>query len=34
MDTEKVIAALVTCYRITMERRAGREVKIIVERKD
>lgn len=31
MDTEKVIAALVTCYKITMERRTGKEVKVIVE---
>lgn len=34
MEKEKVIDALVTCYKLTMERRTGREVKIIVERKD
>lgn len=31
MDAEKIIDALVTCYKITMERRTGKEVKVIVE---
>ena len=34
MNAEKIIDALMTCYKLTIERRAGREVKIIVERKD
>lgn len=34
MDAEKVINALVTCYKLTMERRTGKKVKIIVEGKN
>ena len=32
MEKGKVINALVTCYKLTMERRTGREVQIVVEK--
>lgn len=32
MEKGKVIDALITCYKLTMERRTGREVNVVVEK--